>query len=134
MHCLQERGSAIAYRATVDSIITEGQGDDTTAVGVRLKDGQEVRGKAVISNATRWDTFGRLLPFVPANEAKFRKRYVKSPSFITLHLGVKADVLPVRRARCDLQVECVSVACCLVRCMHVRASQVFGVGHAASST
>jgi prolycopene isomerase len=66
------------------------------AVGVRLKSGTEIFGKCVVSNATRWDTFGRLIPFVPENEAKFRKRYVKSPSFITLHLGIKAGILPVR--------------------------------------
>jgi phytoene dehydrogenase-like protein len=92
----QERGGAIAYKAAAESILTEGEGAGMHAVGVRLKDGTKVRAKCVISNATRWDTFGRLLPFVPENEAKFRKRYVKSPSFITLHLGIKADVLPVR--------------------------------------
>lgn len=93
---LQEHGSAIAYKAPVAGIITEGEGTNMRAVGVRMQDGTEVRAKCVISNATRWDTFGRLLPMVPENEVKFRKRYVKSPSFITLHLGIKADVLPVR--------------------------------------
>ena len=92
----QELGSAIVYKATVDHILTEGQGADAHATGVRLRDGTELRANCVISNATRWDTFGRLVPFVPENEAKFRKRYVKSPSFLTVHLGIKADVLPVR--------------------------------------
>ena len=96
MLCVQERGGAIAYKATVDSIITQGSGSDATAIGVRMRDGTEVRADCVVSNATRWDTFGRLVPFVPENEAKFRKRYVKSPSFITLHLGIKAECLPVR--------------------------------------
>ena len=111
---MQERGSTIAYRAIVESIITEGEGANTTAVGVRLRNGQEVRGNAVISNATRWDTFGRLLPIVPENEAKFRKRYVKSPSFITLHLGIKADVLLVRALFRPLSAEW------LAHCMHLR--------------
>lgn len=93
---MQECGSTIAYKAAVTKILTEGQGDDMTAVGVELKNGTQIRAKCVVSNATRWDTFGRLLPFVPENEAKFRSKYTKSPSFITLHLGVKADVLPVR--------------------------------------
>ena len=95
---MQERGSAIVYKANVAGIMTEGEGKEMRAVGVRMQDGAEVRAKCVISNATRWDTFGGLLPHVPENEAKFRKRYVKSPSFITLHLGIKADVLPVRLA------------------------------------
>lgn len=93
---IQEHGGAIVYKAGVDRILTEGEGPEMRAVGVRLKNGTDVLGKCVISNATRWDTFGRLLPFVPENEAKFRKRYVKSPSFLTLHLGIKADVISVR--------------------------------------
>ena len=44
----------------------------------------------------RWDTFGKLVPDeqLPESEAKFRGRYTKAPSFLTFHLGVKADVLP----------------------------------------
>ena len=44
----------------------------------------------------RWDTFGKLVPEeqLPESEAKFRGRYTKAPSFLTFHLGVKADVLP----------------------------------------
>lgn len=91
----QECGSTIAYKANVTRILTEGEGADVAAIGVELANGTQVRSKCVVSNATRWDTFGRLVSFIPDNEAKFRKRYTKSPSFITLHLGVKADVLPV---------------------------------------
>lgn len=69
------------------------------AVGVRLRDGREVRARTVVSNATRWNTFGKLLPHVPDNEAKFRELYVKAPSFISLHLGVSADCIPVRLPR-----------------------------------
>jgi prolycopene isomerase len=79
----------------VNAIITEGQGDSQRAVGVRLRDGREIRARAVISNATRWDTFGRLLPEIPENEAKFRQRYEKAPSFISLHLGVRGDIFKV---------------------------------------
>jgi prolycopene isomerase len=56
----------------------------------------QVYARTVISNATRWDTFGRLLPEIPPNEEKFRSRYVKAPSFLSLHLGVRADCIPVR--------------------------------------
>ena len=57
-----------------------------------------MRGKAVVSNATRWDTFGRLVEgdLISENEKKFRQRYTKAPSFLSVHLGVRADVLPVR--------------------------------------
>eukprot|EP00892_Ulva_mutabilis_P008902 jgi/Ulvmu1/6384/UM003_0012.1 len=91
---LEEMGSTIAYKAPVDEILSEGSGADMRAVGVRLRDGREVRARCVVSNATRWNTFGGLLPHVPRNEAKFRELYVKAPSFISLHLGVSADCIP----------------------------------------
>ena len=52
--------------------------------------------QTVISNATRWDTFEYLMEqqVLPRSEELFRKRYKKSPSFISIHMGVKADVLP----------------------------------------
>jgi hypothetical protein len=54
------------------------------------------RGKAVVSNATRWDTFEGLMAkqALPKAEQLFRGRYVKSPSFLSIHMGVRADALP----------------------------------------
>ncbi|CAI0406463.1 unnamed protein product, partial [Linum tenue] len=65
-------------------------------VGVRLSDGREIFAKTVISNATRWDTFGKLLKGeqLPKEEENFQKIYVQAPSFLSIHLGVKAEVLP----------------------------------------
>ena len=83
-------GSHIRYRARVQKILLEkGQ-----AVGVQLATGEVYRGKRIISNATRWDTFGTLLDDIPPAEAKWRQRYTKSPSFLSLHLGVEADAVP----------------------------------------
>jgi hypothetical protein len=73
------------------------------AVGVRLASGEEIRAQKVVSNATRWDTFGgeasSSSPLVeaedtPAAEQTWRRRYKPSPSFLSLHLGVRADVVP----------------------------------------
>lgn len=52
--------------------------------------------QTVVSNATRWDTFEYMLDqnAMPRSEQLFRKRYKKSPSFISIHMGVKADALP----------------------------------------
>lgn len=87
---LEAAGSQIRYRARVNKIALEkGQ-----AVGVQLATGETYRGKRIISNATRWDTFDNLLDEVPSSEAKWRQRYTKSPSFLSLHLGVKAAALP----------------------------------------
>ena len=88
---LEKKGGTIEYKARVKEIILE----NNKAVGVRLADGREYRGKRIISNATRWDTFEKLLPdqTLPKKEQKWQERYQKSPSFLSLHLGVKSDVI-----------------------------------------
>ncbi|KAJ6425694.1 hypothetical protein OIU84_026300 [Salix udensis] len=89
---LVDQGSEILYRANVTNIILE----HGKAVGVRLSDGRELFGQTIISNATRWDTFGKLLKgeTLPKEEENFQKLYVKAPSFLSIHMGVKAEVLP----------------------------------------
>ncbi|MDY6780992.1 MAG: carotene isomerase [Cyanobacteriota bacterium] len=89
---LETTGGAIAYKARVTEILVE----DGKAVGVKMADGREYRAKRIVSNATRWDTFEKLLPpeQMPPGERRWQKRYKKSPSFLSLHLGVKAEVLP----------------------------------------
>ena len=42
---------------------------------------------------------------MPRSEQKFRERYKKSPSFLSIHMGVQAAVLP--------QVGCAAVPFCL---------------------
>lgn len=96
---LESHGGEIRYRSRVTEVIIEGG----QAVGVRLADGQELFARRVVSNATRWDTFaGDGSPVAtlvdaghtPAAEATWRRRYQPSSSFLSLHLGVRADVIP----------------------------------------
>ncbi|XP_078172533.1 prolycopene isomerase, chloroplastic-like isoform X2 [Carex rostrata] len=89
---LVNMGSEIKYKANVTNIILE----DGKAVRVRLSSGKEFFAGKVISNATRWDTFGKLLKKeeLPEEEKNFQKRYLKAPSFLSIHMGVKASVLP----------------------------------------
>ncbi|KAI7727900.1 hypothetical protein M8C21_010189 [Ambrosia artemisiifolia] len=74
---LVDQGSEILYRANVTSIII----DNGKAVGVRLSNGREFFAKTIISNATRWDTFGKLLKKqdLPKEEENFQKIYVGTP-------------------------------------------------------
>ncbi|MEA5621325.1 carotenoid isomerase, partial [Cronbergia sp. UHCC 0137] len=90
---LENLGGQIQYQAKVKRIITE----KGRAVGVELVNGQVYHGKRIVSNATRWDTFEKLLPpaEMPNNEKKWQEFYQKSPSFVSLHIGVKESVLPV---------------------------------------
>ena len=54
-----------------------------------------------MSNATRWDTFESMMgeSRMPPSEAAFRKRYQKSPSFLSIHMGVREELLPEVRRR-----------------------------------
>lgn len=77
---ITEHGGHLVYKANVKEIITEGadgadsSSSDLRATGVRLADGRVFRGKVVISNATRWDTFEGLVgeQKMPESEKLFR--------------------------------------------------------------
>ena len=90
---LEKAGSEIRYKARVTEILLE----KGRAVGVKLADGSQYQARRIVSNATRWDTFGSLLSSenIPKTEVNWQKRYQKSPSFLSLHLGVQANVLPL---------------------------------------
>lgn len=89
---LENCGGRIQYKARVTKILQE----NGRAVGVQLASGETYRAKRIVSNATRWDTFEKLIApeQMPASEHRWQRRYQKSPSFLSLHLGVKAEALP----------------------------------------
>ncbi|MGL4379214.1 MAG: carotenoid isomerase [Microcoleaceae cyanobacterium] len=88
---LEKVGGKIKYSTRVKQIILK----DGRAIGVELANGEIYHAKRVVSNATRWDTFEKLLPTdaMPKKEKKWQENYQKSPSFLSLHLGVEADVI-----------------------------------------
>lgn len=61
---LEKLGGEIKYQARVTEIIVENH----EAIGVRLANGKEYYAQRIVSNATRWDTFEKLI------ENKNRKR------------------------------------------------------------
>ena len=96
---LESHGGAIRYKARVTEVLIE----NGQAVGVKLADGETIQARRVVSNATRWDTFSGegsvRQPLVdaahtPKAERTWRRRYKPSPSFLSLHLGVDASVIP----------------------------------------
>ncbi|MEN9212890.1 MAG: carotene isomerase [Thermostichus sp. DG02_3_bins_51] len=91
---LEAHGGQIRYKAHVRRILEErGQ-----AIGVELSSGEKLFARRVISNATRWDTFERLWPgSLPRAEQRWQRRYQQSPSFLSLHLGVRAEALAGER-------------------------------------
>ncbi len=90
---LEKAGSEIRYKSKVKQILLE----KGKAIGVELSSGEKYFAQRIVSNATRWDTFDKLLPTeaMPKKEKRWQQRYQKSPSFLSLHLGVRADFLPI---------------------------------------
>jgi prolycopene isomerase len=89
---LERHGGQIRYKARVTKVLLEAG----KAAGVQLANGEQIRSCKVVSNATRWDTFGELIDnaHTPKSENTWRKRYKPSPSFLSLHLGIDAALVP----------------------------------------
>jgi len=107
---LERHGGAIRYRARVTKVLFDGEGRTARAVGVELASGEQIHARRVVSNATRWDTFATAgessdvhrparsalvdASHTPKAETSWRRRYKPSPSFLSLHLGIDAAVVP----------------------------------------
>lgn len=83
-------GGATRIRAEVDEILIE----DNRAIGVRLKDGERIRARHVVSAAGALPTVERLLPpSVRAQAwAKSIAKLKPSPCHVCLYLGFKGDI------------------------------------------
>ena len=51
---MEKLGSKIRYKANVTEILLK----DEKGLGVKLSNGEEIYSNIIVSNATRWDTFG----------------------------------------------------------------------------
>ncbi|KAF8644611.1 hypothetical protein HU200_066383 [Digitaria exilis] len=94
---IKKFGGRIALRSHVEKILIE----NGRAVGVKLRSGQIVRAKkAVVSNASMWDTLDLLPPdVVPKSYEDKVKATPQCDSFMHLHLG-----FDVENAREDLGI------------------------------
>ena len=89
---LEKQGGQLRCNAHVVQVVVE----KNRAVGVRLRGGSEIRAKkAVVSNASVWDTL-TLLPPKAVPEGFRRQRQATPPckSFMHLHLGIDGEGLP----------------------------------------
>ncbi len=85
---LQRWGGKLRLGTPVEQILVE-SGKTT---GIRLQNGEIIRAPIVISNATVWDTYTKLLRPEDLPES-YRKNSLSMPavdSFMHLHLGIKA--------------------------------------------
>ena len=89
---LEKNGGRLMLNAHVDQVLVEGSGRQKRAVGVRLRDGKEIRAnRAVVSNASIWNTLN-LVPdgAVPERFRQQRQQTPECASFMHLHLGIDA--------------------------------------------
>ncbi|KAI5056378.1 hypothetical protein GOP47_0028196 [Adiantum capillus-veneris] len=89
---LEKHGGRLALRSHVEEIVLQ----RGRATGVMLRDGTYVKArKAVISNASTWDTL-RLLPkgALPMDYQERAENTPQCESFMHLHLGLDAKDLP----------------------------------------
>jgi len=94
---IEKYGGKIRFKANVTEILLKNK----KAVGVKLSNGEEIYSNIIVSNSTRWDTFGLkdkkkgliASEKVPKSEYKWSETYKPSPSFVSIHLGVKRDLI-----------------------------------------
>jgi len=85
---IEKFGGRLLFKSEVTEILL----DNGEARGIRLADGTEHYARAVISNATVWDTFNRLI-----TDRRYRVeegRFLRAPSWFQLFLGVDGAVIP----------------------------------------
>lgn len=89
---IEKYGGRILYRCLVDEILIH-QGE---AYGVRLADGKEISSERIVSNATVWNLYGKLVK--PRHIEPKRMAWAHSlvPTFasLVLYLGVDAEGVP----------------------------------------
>ena len=94
---IEKLGGRICYKANVAEILLKNE----KAVGVKLSNGEKIYSDIIVSNSTRWDTFGLkdkkkgliTSKNVPKSEYKWSEIYKPSPSFVSIHLGVEKNLI-----------------------------------------
>jgi all-trans-retinol 13,14-reductase len=93
VRALKRKGGEIRLKASVEEILIEGKGNHRKVVGVRIKGGEEIRAKQVISNADPDITFGKLVnPTQISNRLKKKLKKTKyGISALSLFLALDHD-------------------------------------------
>lgn len=88
---LERYGGKLRLGTHIERILVE----NNQAVGVELRSGEQLRAGTVISNATVWDTYSKLLQAdqLPSNYRQQALQTRPIESFMHLHLGIRADGL-----------------------------------------
>lgn len=88
---IEENGGKVILGSRVERILTNGE----TAYGVRTEQGDEYRGKVIVSNVNAFDTFGHMLDkgeYLSDYTSGFNELSVSLSSF-QIFLGLKEDLI-----------------------------------------
>ncbi|WP_413201126.1 phytoene desaturase family protein [Nostoc piscinale] len=93
---LEKHGGELQLGAHIEQVLVKNQ----RAIGVRLRNGEEIRARrAVVSNASVWDTLKLVPPeALPDKFCRQRQSTPECDSFMHLHLGIDAQGLPANLA------------------------------------
>ena len=89
---LERYGGQILYRHYVDEILIK----DKTAYGVRLANGTEIMSERVISDATVWNLYGKLIreEHISPEKLKWAQDFIPTFGACILYIGVKKEAIP----------------------------------------
>lgn len=89
---LEKYGGQMLYRHLVEEILIK----DGAAYGVRLDNGEEILAEKVVSDATIWNLYGKLIKpeHIPKERMKWAHGFEPTVSCVLLYMGVDAKVIP----------------------------------------
>lgn len=89
---IEKHGGQMLYRQRAEEILMR----DGAARGVRLANGTEIKAGAVVSNATVWNLYGKLVGERHIDPARMEWAHTFEPtfSFLVAYLGLDASVIP----------------------------------------
>ena len=89
---IEKNGGQILYRHLVDEILIQ----DGRAYGVRLTEGTEIMAERVLSNATVWNLYGKLVKprHIKPERMAWAQKFLPTTDLFLLYIGVKAEAIP----------------------------------------
>ncbi len=97
-------GGTVLYRHLVDQILID---DKRKAYGVRLKNGTEILSDAVVSDASIWQNYNKLLPrrVLSQKRIDWANSFKPTLSALVLYLAVDAEVIPPEVRSIEMFIE-----------------------------
>lgn len=91
-NAIEKRGGQVLCRHMVDEILI----DEGKAYGVRLADGTDIMADRVVSDATVWNLYGKLIRprHIKPERMEWAQSFVPTFGSLALYLGVDAEALP----------------------------------------